>query len=80
MKKAEDLSSVIIVVVNLDPFSAHEATVAVPLEELGLRESNSYYVCDLLTGERFTWRGRENYVRLDPNTRPAHILSLQYYQ
>ena len=30
----------------------------------------------LLTGERYTWKGVRNYVRLDPQTRPGHLLRL----
>jgi hypothetical protein len=28
---------------------------------------------DLLGGARYTWRGRRNYVKLDPNERVAHV-------
>ena len=31
-------------------------------------------VLDLLSGERYFWRGEWNYVRLDPQSRVAHIL------
>ena len=31
---------------------------------------------DLLTGIRHTWRGRRNYVRLDPNERVGHVMRL----
>jgi len=30
-------------------------------------------VHDLLNGARYTWRGRRNYVELDPDIQPAHI-------
>jgi starch synthase (maltosyl-transferring) len=30
-------------------------------------------VQDLLSEARFTWRGRQNYVELDPEIQPAHI-------
>ena len=32
---------------------------------------------DLLSGERYFWRGEWNYVRLDPQDRVAHILHVQ---
>ena len=32
---------------------------------------------DLLTNERFVWRGRRNFVMLDPNSRPAHIFRVR---
>ena len=31
----------------------------------------------VLTDERYFWRGEWNYVRLDPQSQPAHILSVQ---
>jgi hypothetical protein len=34
-------------------------------------------VHDLMTDERFTWRGNANWVRLDPNVQPAHILRIE---
>jgi starch synthase (maltosyl-transferring) len=34
-------------------------------------------VTDLLTGARYGWRGPTNYVRLDPNTLPAHVLRVE---
>jgi starch synthase (maltosyl-transferring) len=33
-------------------------------------------VRDELTGETYHW-GRENYVRLEPDIAPAHVLSLR---
>jgi len=63
-------------VVNLDPYAAQEATVPVPLEKLGLSADTPFPIEDLLTGERYTWRGRDNYVRLDPAVRVAHLLRL----
>jgi starch synthase (maltosyl-transferring) len=34
-------------------------------------------VQDLLTGARYTWRGRRNYVRLDPRTAVGHVLRVE---
>ena len=32
---------------------------------------------DLLSDERYTWRGNWNWVRLDPSVQPAHILRFE---
>ncbi len=51
-----------------------------PVEEFPLPEGaaeGGYFVNDLLTGERYRWQGRRNYVSLDPHARPAHILRLE---
>jgi starch synthase (maltosyl-transferring) len=47
--------------------------VDVPIEQFGQMESDDYRVEDLLSGKSYTWRGRRNYVELDPNIQPAHI-------
>jgi len=36
-------------------------------------EADIYQVHDLISGTRYTWRGRRNYVELDPEIQPAHI-------
>jgi starch synthase (maltosyl-transferring) len=64
-------SGAIIVVVNLDPGSAHEGLVTVPAE-LGL--PGEFTARDLIGGEVFRWRQGGNYVRLDPAVAPMHVL------
>ena len=66
----------LIFVVNLDPARMHECMIHVPLEQLGLGEEEMFEVEDLLTGIRHTWRGRRNYVRLDPSERVGHVMRL----
>ncbi len=75
-KWTQDKRNVIMVAVNLDPFNTQDSTVYVPVKELGV-ENQSYFVWDLITGKRFEWRGETNYIRLDPNIEPAHILLLE---
>jgi starch synthase (maltosyl-transferring) len=65
--------NIILVVVNLDPFRKQHSFVYVPIEEFGQMESDAYQVHDLLNDARYTWRGRQNYVELDPEIQPAHI-------
>jgi starch synthase (maltosyl-transferring) len=36
-------------------------------------ETDEYRVQDLLSDATYTWRGRRNYVELDPEIQPAHI-------
>ncbi len=66
--------NIILVVVNLDPFRKQHSFLYVPIEEFGQMESDEYRVEDLLSGATYTWRGRQNYVELDPAIQPAHIL------
>ncbi len=64
----------LLVAVNLDPERAQEAMVDVPLAALAVPEDRSFELEDLLSGERYTWRGARAYVRLDPAVRPGHLL------
>jgi starch synthase (maltosyl-transferring) len=65
----------VLVVVNLDPNNAREATVWLDSGALGLDAGAGFRVTDELTGQSFTW-GQGNYVRLDPSVAPAHILTV----
>jgi starch synthase (maltosyl-transferring) len=65
--------NIILVAVNLDPHRKQNSFVDVPIEQFGQMESDDYRVQDLLSGATYTWRGRRNYVELDPNIQPAHI-------
>jgi len=65
----------VLVVVNLDPHQAREATVWLDLPGLGMDWHEEFIVRDELSGEIFSW-GQANYVRLDPAVRPAHIFTV----
>ena len=65
--------NIILVVVNLDPHRKQHSFVDVPIEQFGQMESDEYTVQDLLSGASYTWRGRRNYVELDPEIQPSHI-------
>lgn len=75
MSAARD--NIILIVVNLDPYQAHSAYIHVPVEDFGFLEGDTYQVHDLLSGERYLWRGSRNYVELDPHLRPAHIFRIR---
>ncbi|HXM05558.1 MAG TPA: maltotransferase domain-containing protein, partial [Chthoniobacterales bacterium] len=76
-KATASLDNIILIAVSLDPFHAQSGFASVPVERFGIDENEAYQVEDLLTGERFVWRGRRNFVMLDPNSRPAHIFRLR---
>src|SRR5204862_7985750 len=65
--------NIILVVVNLDPHRKQNSFVYVPIESFGQMESDAYQVQDLVSGATYTWRGRRNYVELDPDVQPAHV-------
>ncbi|MFO7652906.1 MAG: alpha-1,4-glucan--maltose-1-phosphate maltosyltransferase [Candidatus Krumholzibacteriia bacterium] len=76
-KTAADRENTVLVVVNLDPHHGQEGWLEMPLEQLGLAEHEAYQMHDLLSGERYLWQGRHNYVELDPATAPAQIFRLR---
>jgi len=76
-KMTEARDNIILVAINLDPYQSHDSFIHVPLQEFGWLEGDTYQVHDLLSDERFLWRGTKNYVQLDPHTRPAHVFRLR---
>ena len=63
----------ILVAVNLDPFAAHQATLHLPLDELGFAADETYELHELLTDSRALGRGPQQTVTLDPEVSPVHI-------
>ena len=75
-KESEDRSNLILTVVNLDPHHTQWGFVTLPLGELEIPQDRGYEAEDLLTGERYLWNGPRNYVELNPNKQPGHILRI----
>ncbi len=75
--KSGDTGDTILVVVNLNPFHWEEATLSLDMDALGVDPSRSFEVHDLITDATYTWHGPHNYVRLDPQSEPAHIFRVQ---
>jgi starch synthase (maltosyl-transferring) len=76
-KRSADGRDLILVVVNLDPVNMQHGFVQLPLVGWGLAPHATVEVVDLLSTERYFWRGEWNYIRLDPQDRVAHILHVQ---
>lgn len=76
-KATEALDNVLLFLVNLDPFNTQSGFTYVPIEQFGINESDPYQVHDLLTDDKYVWRGRRNFVMLDPSNRPAHIFRVR---
>ncbi|HKV48736.1 MAG TPA: alpha-1,4-glucan--maltose-1-phosphate maltosyltransferase [Candidatus Acidoferrales bacterium] len=76
-KTTEDLSNVIVVVVNLDSFHKQTGWVNLDLESLGVNNGRPYQANDVLGGGRYMWHGSWNYVELTPGSLPAHILQIR---
>ncbi|MCI0693081.1 alpha-1,4-glucan--maltose-1-phosphate maltosyltransferase [candidate division KSB1 bacterium] len=76
-KATEDLSNIILVVVNLEPFRAHSGWLKVPIGEFGIDFKQAYLVHDLLSDDKYFWQGELNYVELNPQILPAQIFRLR---
>jgi starch synthase (maltosyl-transferring) len=76
-KQAEDGSNLVLMVVNLDPHYRQSGFVDLPLDRLQIDEHRPYEVNDLLTGARYMWSGRRNYVELNPASLPGHVFRLR---
>jgi starch synthase (maltosyl-transferring) len=67
---------VVLVVLNLVPHGAREATVSLDLPALGYGVDDRIEVHDAVTGSTYDW-GAHNYVRLDPFDEPAHLFTVR---
>jgi starch synthase (maltosyl-transferring) len=76
-KHAEDLSEILLMVVNLDPYHKQSGFVELPLSELKLDADHPFQVHDLLSDSRFLWHGSRNYVELVPNITPTHLFRIR---
>ena len=69
-----DGDTAVITIVNLDCVNMQEGWVQLPLADWGVAPGAPLQVADLLTGETYSWSSEWTYVRLEPDTRPAHVL------
>ena len=77
LKMDQPSGNVILTVVNLDPHRAQSGWVELDIDALGLDAEQPYQVHDLLSDQRYIWRGRRNYILLDPARAPAHVFLLR---
>ncbi len=75
-KTSDDGSNTIFVVVNLDPFKAHQSKVYIPTQELGIKDDETYELLNLITDEWLICKGQETTITLDPAVEPAFIFRL----
>jgi starch synthase (maltosyl-transferring) len=76
-KSTPSRDNILLVVVTLDPWNPQSGFVEVPVEQFGFLEREAYQAEDLLSGERYLWSGSRNFISLDPQDRPAHILRIR---
>jgi starch synthase (maltosyl-transferring) len=76
-RRSEAGDDMLLFAVNLDPYHVQAGFVHVDVVRLGLAEDQTYTVHDLLTDERYVWRGAHNYVELRPERVAAHALHVE---
>jgi starch synthase (maltosyl-transferring) len=73
----DDPGDVMLMVVNLDSHHTQAGWIDLQLDALGVDADKSFQVHDELGESHFLWRGRRNYVQLDPSSMPAHVMSVR---
>jgi starch synthase (maltosyl-transferring) len=79
-KATPDHRDIVLVVVNLDPFHAHDTRLTLPLDALGMERTAQIRAEELFGNEIYMWTGPEQVLRLDPGSNPAAIFSLSLWQ
>ncbi len=75
-KQTDDLSNIILLVVNLHRHQAQTGTVELDLNSLGLSPDQPYQLQDLITGECHVRKGPRQYVELSLEPLPASIFQI----
>ena len=78
-KATKDMRSVVVVIVNLDPYHRQSGWLEWPADRLGAMNGRPVQMHDLLSGAHYLWSGRRHYVELAPESMPAHILCMRQH-
>jgi starch synthase (maltosyl-transferring) len=76
-KCSAERENIVLCVVNLDPHHVQGGWVELDLVALGLQPEQAFQMHDLLSDARFLWHGARNYVSLDPQRSPVHVMQLR---
>lgn len=75
-KHSDDLSNIILVVINLDSKHTTSGWVNVPLEAWGLDLRQPCQAHDMLNDTHYVWQEEWNWMELDPADSPARIFQV----
>ena len=67
----------VVVVVNLDPHHRQAGFVELDMGALAIDADRPFQVHELVGDARFLWEGARNYIELDPQVMPAHVLRIR---
>lgn len=80
LKATDDLSNIILTVVNLDPHGQQSGYVNLPKDRLKLGDKINVKLHDLVTDEHYTWTQEWNFVQLNPHKMPFHLFKLEIHE
>jgi starch synthase (maltosyl-transferring) len=80
VKATEDLSDIVLVIVNLDPYNRQWGYVQLPKERLKLGDHINVKLHDQMTDEHYTWTQEWSYVEVDPFKMPFHLFKLDIHE
>ncbi len=76
-KRTAERDNFILIAISLDPHNAQEAHFELPLWELGLDDNADTFGEDLMTGHRWTWHGKTQWMRIEPWHLPFGIWRIE---
>ncbi len=76
-KTTADGSNTVVCVVNLDPHHTQSGWLELDMAAFGLEPHQAYQMHDLVSDAHFLWHGPRNYVSLDPQRCPVHVMQLR---
>ncbi|MCP3751992.1 alpha-1,4-glucan--maltose-1-phosphate maltosyltransferase [Pseudomonas sp. SBB6] len=76
-KRTAQRDNFILIAVSLDPHNAQEAHFELPLWELGLDDHADTFGEDLMSGHRWTWHGKTQWMRIEPWHLPFGIWRIE---
>ncbi len=80
LKAIDDLSDIMLIVVNLDPHVKQSGYVQLPKDRLKITDRINVKLHDIITDEDYTWAQEWNYVELDPYILPFHLFKLTIHE
>jgi starch synthase (maltosyl-transferring) len=77
VKTTPDLSNIVVCVVNLDPHHVQSGWLELDPGVLGMQPQQAYQMRDELSEAHFLWHGPRNFVSLDPQRSPVHVMQMR---
>ena len=76
-KTSADGENTVVCVVNLDPHHTQSGWIELDMAAFGLQPDQVYQLHDVISGAHFLWHGKRNFVSLDPQRTPVHLMQLR---